>query len=91
MGRMYAEGIRESGLDLHTMIHWHLTGNHFPPVPTSMVEPCIEAINAVNEGDYDREVELPEGVTYKGRDTAPAWAIVDQHHLDTFLQREDEE
>jgi (2Fe-2S) ferredoxin len=28
---------------------------------------------------------MPEGVSYKGLDTAPAWAIVEQHHLEAWL------
>jgi hypothetical protein len=28
---------------------------------------------------------MPEGVFYKGKTTAPAWAIIEQHHLDAWL------
>jgi len=28
---------------------------------------------------------MPEGISYKGLNTAPAWAIVEQHHLDEWL------
>jgi len=28
---------------------------------------------------------MPEGVSYKGLDTAPASAIIDQHHLEFWL------
>ena len=31
----------ELSLDLETAIGYHLQGNHYPPVPLSMVEPCI--------------------------------------------------
>ncbi len=37
----------------------------------------------VNE--TDREIKMPEGVSYKGLDTAPAWAIIEQHHLEAWL------
>lgn len=62
-------------------INIHLQYNFYPPVPSSMVQPCVEAIEAYNDEDYDREIEMPQGVEYKGRDTAPAWAIVEQHRL----------
>jgi hypothetical protein len=62
----------ELNLDLETAIGYHLQGNHYPPVPLSMVQPCIDAIDAYYEDAYDREIEMPEGVSYKGRDTAPA-------------------
>jgi hypothetical protein len=72
-------------LDLESSIAMHLTANHYPPVPTSMVQPCIDAIDAYHDEDFNREIEMPKGVSYKGKTTAPAWAIVEQHHLDAWL------
>ena len=72
-------------LDLETAIGYHLQGNHYPPVPLSMVQPCIDAIDAYYEDDFDKEIEMPEGVSYKGKTTAPAWAIIEQHHLNAWL------
>ena len=76
-------------LDLETQLQIHLTGNHYPPVPVSMVQPCIDAIDAYYDEDYDRQIKMPEGVSYKGLDIAPAWAIVEQHHLDAWLIEND--
>jgi hypothetical protein len=76
----------ELGLDLETAIGWHLQGNHYPPVPLSMVEPCIQAIEAYWDMDIDREIPMPEGVTYRGQNTSPAWAIIEQHHLDAWCE-----
>lgn len=73
------------GLDLSTAIGIHLSANHYPPVPSSMVLPCIEALEAYWEDETDREIKMPEGVSYKGLDTAPAWAIIEQHHLEAWL------
>ena len=78
----------ELWLDLEVAIAMHLQGNHYPPVPTSMVEPCIEAIDAYYEEDYNRPIEMPEGVFYKGMKTAPASAIIEQHHLSAWLPEE---
>jgi hypothetical protein len=50
-----------------------------------MVLPCIEALEAYWEDETDREIKMPEGVSYKGLDTAPAWAIIEQHHLEAWL------
>lgn len=79
--------LSEYGIDLsyEDQIAIHLTSNHYPPVPTSMVQPCIEAIDAYNNEDLNAEIQLPEGVEYKGRNTAPAWAIVEQHHLSSWI------
>lgn len=85
MGSITALGIQDTVLDLETQLLYHLTGNHYPPVPASMVKPCIEAIDAYYDEDYDREITMPEGISYKGLKTAPAHAIVDQHHLEFWL------
>jgi hypothetical protein len=90
MGSVTALGIQESVLDLETQLAYHLQGNHYPPVPLSMVEPCIEAIDAYYDEDYRREIALPEGVFWRGQVTAPADAIIEQHHLQFWLpDRED--
>ena len=85
MGRAFAEGIQD--LDLEVAIGYHLQGNHYPPVPLSMVEPCIDAIYAAWNQDYNLMIELPQGVTYRGGATsAPAYAIIENHHLDPWIE-----
>jgi len=67
-------------------LKWHLSSNHYPPVPLSMIAVCKEVILWANEdGDPNQEFALPKDVEYKGNATAPAWAIIEQHHLDSFL------
>jgi hypothetical protein len=90
MGSVTALGIQDSVLDLETQIAYHLQGNHYPPVPLSMVQPCIEAIDAYYDNDAMRFIAMPEGVFYKGMSHAPAWAIIEQHHLDFWLPQDDE-
>ena len=90
MGSVTAIGLADSVLDLETQLAYHLQGNHYPPVPLSMVQPCIDAIDAAYDEDYDREIAMPEGVSYKGSNVAPAWAIIEQHHLDWFITPVDE-
>lgn len=77
------------GLDMEGAIAMHLRVNHYPPVPTSMVEPCIQAIDAYWEDDINRLIEMPEGVSYKGQEHAPAWAIIEQHHLDAWVSEDE--
>ena len=73
-------------LDMETQMSIHLQNNHYPPVPTSMVKPCIEAIDAVNDlGLWDADIELPEGVSWKGSNYAPAHAIIEAHHLHAWI------
>jgi hypothetical protein len=54
-----------------------------------MVQPCIDAIDAYYDEDYGREINLPEGISWRGQDTAPAHAIIDAHHLDAWLPEGD--
>jgi hypothetical protein len=91
MGRLTAIDIASTDISLEQQVSWHLQTNHYPPVPTSMVAPCIEAINAYHDEDYDREITLPEGVSYRGRTTAPASALVDAHHLDSWLDSNEDD
>lgn len=91
MGRMYAAGIAETELSLEDQIEWHLKGNHYPPIPSSMVTPCVEAIDAYWEDDLDKEITLPEGVFYRGKPTAPAREIIINHHLDTWCTEDEDE
>ena len=86
MGSVTAIGLADSVLDLETQLGYHLQGNHYPPVPLSMVKPCIEAIDAYYDEDFNRFIAMPEGVFYKGMSHAPASAIVEQHHLEWFIQ-----
>lgn len=76
-------------ISLEEAIGWHLQGNHYPPIPKSMVQPCIDAIDAFYDESLDTEITLPEGVFYQGLTTAPAWAIIEQHHLHAWCERED--
>jgi hypothetical protein len=87
MGYNTAVSLSEE-LDLEMAIGIHLRSNHYPPVPLSMVEPCIEAIDAYYEEDYNKMIEMPEGVSYRGSKFAPASAIIEQHHLDAWLPEE---
>jgi len=90
MGRLQAQAIAEdTSIPLDTQIRWHLTSNHYPPVPDIMVPVCIVAIEKANNGEWDDEVELPEHVSWRGLTTVPVHAIVEQHHLDAWIIEEE--
>jgi len=90
MGQQFAFELAEDlTLTFEESIRIHLRHNHFPPVTESMVTPCIEAIQAYVEGDPNRPIELPLGVTWKGFETAPASQIIWGHHLEAWLPDED--
>ncbi len=78
-------------LDIESQIGIHLQSNHYPPVPKTMIKPCIEAIDAVNDaGLWDLDIPLPEGVLWKGLTSAPAHAIIEAHHLNAWLIEREE-
>jgi hypothetical protein len=87
MGSNFATDLAEMdlGLSLEDQIGIHLSANHYPPVPRSMVQPCIDAIDAYHDEDYNRLIKLPDGISWRNQDSAPANAIVEAHHLDAWL------
>ena len=84
MGYTTAQALEEE-LGLEAGLAYHLQGNHYPPVPVAMVQPCIEAIDAYYEEDYGRMINLPEGILWRNQSSCTAQAIVDAHHLDAWL------
>jgi hypothetical protein len=91
MGHNFATDLAEMdlGLTMAESIRIHLQGNHYPPVPSSMVQPCLDAIEAYCDEDYNKLIEMPEGVSYRGSNYAPASAIIEAHHLDAWLPEQD--
>jgi hypothetical protein len=79
MGSNFATELAELdlGLSLEDSIAIHLSANHYPPVPRSMVQPCIDAIDAYHDEDYQRLIDLPAPITWRDQNTAPASAIVE--------------
>lgn len=85
MGSVQAREMAEL-MEIESALAWHLQSNHYPPIPVAMVDPCLQAIQAFVEEDYLRQIELPEGIQYRGSNFAPADAIVEQHHLDSWVE-----
>jgi len=87
-------------MDSRTAMAWHLQSNHYPPVPATMIDACLEAIDAALEDDWDRLIQLPfDGldrngelfqITWRGQDKAPAYAIIEGHHLSAWLELDEE-
>lgn len=85
MGYAAAVEFAEHAPNLETALRWHLQSNHYPPLPLSLLPACVEAIEAYDAEDYERLIELPEGIFWKGQKEAPARAIIDGHNLEPFL------
>lgn len=89
MGYLNALGIAESDIPLEQQVRWHLQYNHYPPVPESMVEVALTAIDHAIEEDWGADIALPEGILYKGEETAPTYAIISNFHLEPFINQEE--
>lgn len=89
MGSNTAYELAENVIDIKQSIYFHLTGNHYPPVPSAMVEPCVEAIYSASEGEWDKLIQLPSGVSWKGQNNAPVKAFVEAFHLEAWIDSEE--
>lgn len=90
MGRMYAEGIRETETTLEQQLSWHFAGNCYPPVPQQMIPVAVAAINAIaGDEDWGKMIELPEGVSFRGMSQVSASDVVDQFRLDAWIDIEE--
>lgn len=90
MGYMTALGIAESDLPLENQLRWHFSSNCYPPVPEVLVAVAVDAITAVNEGDFYAEVALPEGVTFRGESLVSAHLVIESLHLGAWITEEEE-
>lgn len=55
----FAEQVEEGNVQLVTALHWHLTANHYPPHPSFMVPLAVAAVEAGQDEEWDRELDLP--------------------------------
>lgn len=93
MGANFAHDLASGdfGLSLQDAVRIHLTANHYPPLPTSLVPVCVNAIDLANDGFFDIEMVLPTGVSWRGNRTIPVGNVIEEFHLDAFVFFDDEE
>jgi hypothetical protein len=87
MGMLSAIALQdeELGMSLESQISLHFQTNCYPPIPQRMLSTAIEALDFVNEGFGDEPVYLPVGVTFRGRDFATGWEIVESYRLGAWV------
>jgi hypothetical protein len=92
MGRLHAEELAsgEFVIDLETQLAIHFSSNCYPPVPDFMIAVAKEAIKAVNNEQYDLEIELPAGVQFRNSTTVTAINAVDGLFLDSWINRDED-
>ena len=81
----FAEAVKDGDTNLSAALLWHLTGNHYPPLPTSLVPVAKRVIEKASRCEWDSNVRLPAGITYKGKSLAPVGECVQAWHLDAFI------
>jgi len=90
MGRQTAYDLIDTQTPYIAMLY-HLTENHYPPLPKDMVDVCWRAIKNANAGNWDKRVRLPKSVKYKGISLAPTRDVIEAHHLEPFLDSADDD
>ena len=95
MGAQFAQEIAgdDLGLGMRESLGIHLRHNHYPPVPSQMIDVCINAIESFRKNgrkSLDTRLGLPEGVSWKGQDTVPVHAVISNFHLDSWLEDDSE-
>ena len=91
MGSMHAMELAGSSIPQRVALEYHFTGNHYPPLPLSLIPIAETAIELANHGEWDNKLALPDGISYKGTTSAPVWACVEEWHLEWFLSNDEEE
>ena len=81
-----AGAVANGETNLNVALHYHLRANHYPPLPVSLIPTCKEVIEKANDNDYYAEVELPEGILFRGRTTAPVHECIRAWHLEAFIE-----
>ena len=89
----YAEAVDTGLCSLDVAIRAHLASNLYPPVPSEMVPACVRAITAIEDGNPDKLVLLPEGAKLRWGNTytrrPPAWRLEEACHLEAFIHMEE--
>lgn len=93
MGSMQAWEMARLGAEmrvpLDVQLHYHLTVNHYPPVPQEMVPAVKRAVLKARAGDFNSRVRLPKGITHRRyKSLVPVSAMVESYHLEAFVHTE---
>jgi hypothetical protein len=88
MGLSTAIGIANTELSIEDQIAWHFRVNCYPPVPVEMVPTAVEAVSAYWEDDLDRMIPLPEGVSFRGKDSVSASNVISSYRLDAWVMED---
>lgn len=55
----FAEQVEDGNVSLRAALSWHLTSNHYPPLPSFFIPVAEQAIDLARDEDWDAEIDLP--------------------------------
>lgn len=61
IARDFAGQVADGNVELEGALSWHLSSNHYPPLPAFFIPTCIRAIEAGQDEEWDLEIPLPLG------------------------------
>ena len=81
--------VAEETISLEKAVEMHLRSNHYPPLPYSMVQPALQAIEMYKAGEVNETITLPEGMSYRDEPEMPVLTMIEVLHLEFFLPTEE--
>jgi hypothetical protein len=78
------QAVADGDVSLETALFYHLATNCDPPLPTTVIPACVEAIGACRAGECERRVELPPDLRREGERSLSVLELVTELHLEGF-------
>ena len=75
---------------METSLEWHLTANHYPPLPRALIPLCVQAIEKANAGDWDAHFDPIPGLSNFLNSDLTVTTVVDELHLEAFIDYEED-
>lgn len=87
MGRHAAmDMLNHASLD--QALAWHFASNCYPPIPHILIPAAKRAIAKANRGDFNANIRLPAGVSWRGKSLAPVSACIEGWYLGVFISND---
>ena len=81
----YIQAIEMANLmDLEQGVRWHLRHNHYPPVPSEMIQIAVKAVRLCREDKFNETIITVfehQGFGW----SVPAYVIVEAYHLEPWV------
>ena len=87
MGNLSALALQDEELNytLEQQLSLHFQTNCYPPIPQQMIPTAIEALDNANEGNWNKMIRLPEGVTFRGYPIIKTSDVVESYRLGMWI------